>query len=164
MRAHNKATKSSRFLIENQCRHKTAWGTHDLNKNSSRKFQIILAFSKSEAFNNFSQSFSASQSNNMILPQWIQTALLPAEITVDFDLTRIISSHIRGILKKYKKKSAPGKDGIAYYHLRILLICHYFLATLYSKILLESMLAPSGWGKGGGGAGRLDRSSSYISM
>ena len=39
-------------------------------------------------------------------------------------------------------------DGITYFHLKKLPSCHNFLATLYSKILLQSHSAPTSWCQG----------------
>ena len=46
------------------------------------------------------------------------------------------------MLKRCRRNSAPGQDGIEYYHLKKLPSCHHFLATLYTKILLGSQKCP----------------------
>ena len=82
------------------------------------------------------------------LPDWAYTAFQPPNITKEFDLSPITSSIIKRLLKRYKKPSAPGMDKITYGQLRNLPTCHHFLATLYTKIMRESMEAPSQWGQG----------------
>ena len=42
-----------------------------------------------------------------------------------------------------KSSSAPGHDKISYFHLKQLPSCHHFLATLFSKILLQTHSSPS---------------------
>ena len=114
----------------------------------SNSSKVLPTFSKLEAFQHFSQSFSNTNSKYIDLPPWIHSVMPSSEITDDFDLSPITPANIKGILKRYKKRSAPGEDGITYYHLKNLPTSHHFLATLYSKILLESNVAPPSWGKG----------------
>ena len=52
---------------------------------------------------------------------------------------------IKQALRKCSSKSAPGCNGISYYHLKHLPSCHHFLATLFSRILLEEHSCPSSW-------------------
>ena len=55
---------------------------------------------------------------------------------------------IRKTLRKLPNTSAPGLDKISYLHLKELPSVHHFLATLYSKIILNSPHAPALWCKG----------------
>ena len=60
---------------------------------------------------------------------------------VEFDLSAITPSTIRNVLKGRPSNSSPGEDGITYHHLKKLPSAHYFLATLFSKFLLEDHVA-----------------------
>ena len=64
---------------------------------------------------------------------------------VEFDLSAITPGTIRNILKRRPSNSSPGEDEITYHHLKKLPSAHYFLATLFSKILLEDHAAPESW-------------------
>ena len=66
----------------------------------------------------------------------------------DFDDSPITPSGIKAVLKKCSSSSTPGVDGISYAILKRLPSCHHFLATLFSKILLESNEAPPVWCSG----------------
>ena len=114
----------------------------------SNTSKVLPTFSKSEVFQHFSQSFSNTNSKYINHPPWIHSVMPSSEITDDFDLSPTTPANIKGILKRYKKRSAPGEDGITYYHLKNLPTSHHFLATLYFKILLESNVTPPSWGKG----------------
>ena len=61
---------------------------------------------------------------------------------VDFDLSAITPGIIRNVLKSRPSNSSLGDD---YHHLKKLPSAHYFLATLFSKILLEDQVAPESW-------------------
>ena len=48
-------------------------------------------------------------------------------------------------MKKRPSNSSPGEDGITYHHLKKLPSAHYFLVTLFSKILLDDHTSPDSW-------------------
>ena len=100
-------------------------------------------FSKEEALNYFSNSFSSEHFKYSSLPDWVYTAFQPPNITEEFDLFPITPSIIKRLLKRYKNPLAPGMDKITYGQMRNLPTCHHFLGTLYTKIMGESMEAPS---------------------
>ena len=66
----------------------------------------------------------------------------------EFDMSPICPREVKQVLKRCSLSSAPGPDGITYSHLKKLPSCHNFLATLYSKILLQSHSAPVSWCQG----------------
>ena len=67
----------------------------------------------------------------------------PPNIDVVFDLSPITPGMIKQALKKCSSKSAPGCNGISYYHLKHLPSCHHLLATSFSRILLKDHTCPS---------------------
>ena len=69
-------------------------------------------------------------------------------IVEDFDESPITPSGIKAVLKKCSSSSTPDVDGISYAILKRLPSCHHYLATLFSKILLESNEAPPVWCSG----------------
>lgn len=69
-------------------------------------------------------------------------------MVVEFDMTPITPRLIRRVLSKCSNSSSPGPDGISYYHLKNLSCTHLFLATLFSKIITSSPLAPRSWCNG----------------
>ena len=67
------------------------------------------------------------------------------ETPVSFNMEPIKPKEIRKILSQKKSSSAPGIDGITYGVLRHLPSVHHLLATLYSKILINSPEPPALW-------------------
>ena len=106
--------------------------------------QITPTFSSSDALTHFSQMFSSAASNYTTLPHWVQSVV----ISQGFDLSPITPGAIKNMLKRCRRNSAPGHDGIEYYHLKKLPSCHHFLATPYTKILLGSQKCPPAWVSG----------------
>jgi len=81
-------------------------------------------------------------------PEWISEVWeLPVSVN-EFDMSPIRPREVKQVLKRCSSTSAPGPDGITYSHLKKLPSCHNFLATLYSKILLQSHSAPISWCQG----------------
>ena len=62
-----------------------------------------------------------------------------------FNTDKITPGLIKSTLHHCSKKSAPGGDGITYYHLSHLPSTHHVMATLFNK-LIETGTAPSIWG------------------
>ena len=67
------------------------------------------------------------------------------EIEYDFDMRPITPGQVKRTLRRCSSSSSPGADGITYLHLRNLPSTHYFLATLFTKILLETHRGPPSW-------------------
>ena len=85
------------------------------------------------------------------LPEWIDKVMPapdPDEMT-PFDLSAITPGSLKRILAKRSSNSSPGDDGITYHHLKKMPSTHHFLATLFSKILLEKQTAPDSWCEAG---------------
>lgn len=78
------------------------------------------------------------------LPVWIQQQSVPP-VTSAFNLNPITPSEIKRILKQCSNSATPGEDRITYGMLKKLQSTHHFLATLFSKILLNSSEAPQEW-------------------
>ena len=94
------------------------------------------------------ESVMSSPASYHGLPDWISEVWRFPDLTSEFDMSPIRPSEVKQVLKKCSLSSAPGPDGITYFHLKKLPICHNFLATLYSKILLQSHSAPASWCQG----------------
>ena len=104
-------------------------------------------FTAETAFNHFKDATSGNHLSYSSLPDWV-SEVMPApssEDLVDFDLSPITPGIVKSTLKKRPSGSAPGDDGISYHHLKKLPSTHHFLATLFSKILLENHTAPKTW-------------------
>ena len=105
-------------------------------------------FTSSDACQYFSDSFSKTHSTNQSLPSWIYDSMPSPTATEEFDDSPVTPGVIKALLKKCPSVSSPGVDGISYSFLKRLPSCHHFLATLFSKILLESNEAPPIWCSG----------------
>jgi hypothetical protein len=62
-----------------------------------------------------------------------------------FNMAPIRPGDVKKTLQRKKTTKAPGEDGILNGHLKKLDAAHHFLATLYSKILLDSPESWEGW-------------------
>ena len=100
-------------------------------------------------FNYFKASFDISNGLEYTsFPSWIVDVMPQSNLDVQFDMSPITPGLIKKILSKLSNSSAPGPDKIRYSHLKRLPSCHHFLATLFSKIILEDYHAPLIWCKG----------------
>ena len=79
-----------------------------------------------------------------VLPDWIQQQSVPS-VSLSFNLAPITPSEIKRTLKLCCNSSTPGEDRITYGILKNLPTTHHFLATLFSKIFLNSSEAPPEW-------------------
>ena len=77
--------------------------------------QIAPTFSSSDAITHFSQSFSNATSNYTTLPQWVPSVMPAPDISEGFDLSPITPGVLKSMLKRCKRRSAPGQDGIECY-------------------------------------------------
>ena len=100
-----------------------------------------------EASNGTNSKYDTSDSPG--LPDWVHRVMPPPETSemIPFDLSPITPGCIKKMLRKRSSNSAPGDDGITYHHLKKMPSTHHFLATLFSKILLEKQEAPESWSK-----------------
>lgn len=60
-----------------------------------------------------------------------------------FDVPAITLGQIKCLLRNRLSISSPRDDGITYHHLKKMQLTHHYLATLFSKILLEDQEAPN---------------------
>jgi len=106
------------------------------------------SFSAETAHAYVRDSTASSQQTYQTLPEWVSQVMPSTDCDeqIKFDLSAITPSTIRNVLKGRPSNSSPGEDGITYHHLKKSLpSAHYFLATLFSKILLEDHVAPESW-------------------
>ena len=82
------------------------------------------------------------------MPSWILEVMPIGSLGEDFDMLPIVPNLVKMTLQKCSPSSSPGCDEITYLHLRKLPLSHHFLATLYSKILMESQEPPPSWCRG----------------
>ena len=109
-------------------------------------------FSAGEAYNHFANITNSTNSRYNTpetpgLPKWIDEVMPPpdSDEVTPFDLSAITPGSIKRVLAKRSSNSSPGDDGITYHHLKKMPSTHHFLATLFSKILLENHTAPASW-------------------
>lgn len=153
MRAHNQAKKvcdriqSGRsFRASERAFKKNPWHFAKSACAQPEKSVDSLACSADDAFKYFSESFQ-DEGSYMGFPEWIENLMpVPSDVEViPFDLSPITPNQIKKVLKGRPSNSSPGVDGITYHHLKNLPSAQHFLATLFSKILLQSQDPPSSW-------------------
>ena len=74
---------------------------------------------------------------------WFPSIPVPAE---DFNMHPVRPRDVRSVLQRKKATTAPGEDRILNGHMKRLDATHHFLATLFSKLLLEAPEPWEGWG------------------
>jgi len=153
VRTHNLAVRGERELLRNQStrRQEKAFQENPwrfAKSACSPSSQTAPTFSSGDAFTHFSELFSSTSSTYTTLPHWVHSVMPSPEISEGFNLSPITPGAIKGMLRRCKRRSAPGQDGIEYFHLKNLPTCHHFLATLYTKILLGSHQCPPSWASG----------------
>ena len=152
VRAHTKLILCSEYISQHrsakkqeQAFRKNPW--HFSKSACCPSSQLMPTFSKYQARDHFSKSFSNSSTGYVSLPTWVLSLVPSPQMPDDFDLSPITPGHIRSLLKRCKHASAPGEDRITYSHLKHLPTCHHFLATLF-KIFIGSQSSPPSWSKG----------------
>ena len=98
-------------------------------------------FSSEDCYAYFQDSYSLPSPEIQVLPDWIQQQL----VSLPFILAPMTPSKIKRTLKLCSNSSTPGEDRITYGILKNLSTTHHFLATLFSKIFLNSSEAPPEW-------------------
>ena len=153
VRLHNRAKKASKRAKTSRSAQKQERAFRENPWSFSKsvccpKPQANPSFTMETGLNRFQSSFEASSGPQYSsLPAWVEEVPHP-EITSNFDMSPVTPGLIRNILRKLPNTSAPGPDKIRYLHLKKLPSAHHFLATLYSKIILNSPHAPTLWCKG----------------
>ena len=106
----------------------------------------------SEAYNYFAtiangNSSRYNTSENQCLAKWIDEVMPSPDLDeiTPFDLSAITPGSIKRVLAKRSSNSSPGEDRITYHHLKKMPSTNHFLATLFSKVLLEKHTAPESW-------------------
>ena len=112
------------------------------------KSEVKPSFSKEECFSYFTAQYSNPSSQYQGLPEWAPQVMHPPNVETDFDLSPITPRLVKTTLQKCSSSSSPGPDSISYLHLRQLPSCHHFLATLFSKIILQKAPGPRSWYSG----------------
>ena len=156
VRAHNKVLQATRKSSEHRSAIKQERAFHQ----NPWKYSKSVCCSKSQQSPSFSETvciefFKAQFNINNVpayngLPAWVRGLFSGTEdgVDVEFDMTPITPRLIRRVLSKCSNSSSPGPNGISYYHLKNLPCTHIFLATLFSKIITSSPLAPRSWCNG----------------
>ena len=102
-------------------------------------------FSAQSAHQFLRTSFSKEPCTYAGLPDWIHSVMPTPLIRKPFDMSPITPSQVKRALRKCSSKSSSGCNGISYYHLKHLPTTHHFLATLFSRILLDEHSCPPSW-------------------
>ena len=98
----------------------------------------------STAMDHFTQTYSNNNTQYCHLPSWVADNLPDCDASL-FNTSPITPSTVKATLRRCSMKSAPGSDGITYFHLNRLPSSHHFMATLFNK-LLENSSSPACWG------------------
>ena len=110
------------------------------------------SFAASEAYTHFATITMGTNSRyntpeNPGLVLWIDE-VMPSpdpEKIISFDLSAITPGSIKRVFMKRSSNSSPGNDRITYHHLIKMPSTNHFLATLFSKILLDKYTALESW-------------------
>ena len=150
VRAHNKIAKTASITTKARSIHqfekKFQQNPYDFAKKVLKTSQQECPdFGESHAYEFFRESFSKKSCSYAGLPDWVQSVMPNPQITSHFDLTPVTPKQIKSALRKCSSKSSPGCNNISYYHLKHLPATHHFLATLFSRILLENHTCPPSW-------------------
>ena len=149
-RVYSKVLKARDRLSSSQLlrRHEAAFRKnpwHYAKSTCDPKSQQEPTCSMESTYNYFSKSCATDDRYHRI-PSWVEVVPVPDDDSLfKFDLSPVTPGLIKGILKSRSSGSSPGDDGISYHHLKKMTSTHHFLATLFSKILLESYSPPSSW-------------------
>ena len=105
------------------------------------------SFDKTAALSHFANTASRDHSAYSSMPAWIHEVMpAPTEpALIPFDLSPITPSLVKRTLYSRSSNSSPGYEGISYHHLKKMSSTHHYLATLFSKMLLENQEAPHPW-------------------
>ena len=154
VRAHNKTLRAER----QQQREKSGFKQEKAFRNNPWKFANSVCnepvkssptFSQTTCFQHFETAFSDSEALYKELPDWVPRVSPSPDETDDvycpFDMSAITPGVVKRTLQKCSTSSSPGHDQLTYFHLRNLPCTHYFLATLFTKILLSEQEPPSSW-------------------
>ena len=101
------------------------------------------SFDHGATTNYFKETYSDSTvTYNNKLPDWTHEFTPDCDPSL-FNTNNITPALVKSTLKHCSMQSAPGMDGITYYHLYHLPSSHYFMATLFNKLLQTGTAPPS---------------------
>ena len=134
IRKHERAFRNNPWLYAKKCC-------------SGKNTRAEPNFSAETAYAYFQDSTASSHQTYQTLPEWVNQVMpfTERDEPIEFDLSAITPGTIRKVLKSRPSNSSPGEDEITYHHLKKLPSAHHFLATLFSKILLQDHAAPESW-------------------
>ena len=101
-------------------------------------------FDKNIADRYYQHTYATAPAFDSTSLNWFPYLTIPPS-PVTFNLSPIKPKEIKRILSQKKSTSAPGPDGFTYGILRHLPSTHHFLATLYSRIIIDSPAPPELW-------------------
>ena len=102
-------------------------------------------FNKEAADVFFSNRYSIQTNIDVTRLNWFPFIHVDENEVTQFDVGPILPKHVKAVLLKKKSSSAPGPDGLLYGLLKNLPTVHHFLATMYTRMLLESQDPPDNW-------------------
>ena len=134
IRKHERAFRNNPWLYAKKCC-------------SGKNTRAEPNFSAETAYAYFQDSTASSHQTYQTLPEWVNQVMpfTERDEPIEFDLSAITPGTIRKVLKSRPSNSSPGEDEITYHHLKKLPSAHHFLATLFSKVLLQDHAAPESW-------------------
>ena len=110
------------------------------------KSSVEPSFTSSKCFEYFQHLFSSDCGPpSSGLPTCVKDQFQLTNPPSAFDMSSITPAVVRRALNRCSNGSIPGPDKISYFHLKMLLCTHHFLATLFSKIISVSHNTPSTW-------------------
>ena len=153
IRAHNKLLKASRSYDQRKDLRRQERAFRENPWSFAKKacdgprYNVVPSFNELVATNYFATILDRNNSNYSGLPNWVKevTPSPDPKHMSPFDLSPITPGIVKRTLMKRSSNSSPGEDGITYHHLKKLPSTHHFLATLFSKILLEKPKVPEVW-------------------
>ena len=147
VRCHNKAKKAQKILNDQRSARKLERTFRSNPWQFAKSIcgedsQTAPNFSAQDCLSYFSTQNSNTSSKYSHLPDWVPQVVPQPCIDSPFDLSAITPAIVKKTLQKCPSSSAPGPEHISYYHLRHLPSCHHFLATLFTKILINRGPSP----------------------
>ena len=150
VRSHNRVLRCYHCQVNNRetCRQerdfrKNPWKY--LNKRLQLSNNPDPSFTCDVAISHFTETYSDDTvTYNGHLPDWASESIRDCDPTL-FNVESITPSLVKRTPRQCSMQSAPGMDGITYYHLSRLPSSQHFMATLFNKIL-QAESAPACWG------------------
>lgn len=147
VRTHNKVLKCFRRqqITREMCKHEQEFRKNPweyVHKRLQSSNCPDPSFSCDTATNYFTDTYSDSTvSYGNTLPDWTHEFIPDCDSSL-FNSNSITPGLVKSTLKHCSMQSAPGMDGITYYHLYHLPSSHHLMATLFNKILEKGRAPP----------------------